>query len=519
MAGEFAWLWGPAFDKEMHNHQVKHQTWRLEKLPRGRKMAKSRWVCDYQFHGSEFIKAKARFVVCGYSQKEGEDYFETFSATPRWDSVRLAIALGAQFNLGYDMADVSAAFLYAPMKEEVYVQQPPGFEVKGSGDYTLACLLLLSLYGAKQSCCNWGGVRNDELFGLGFRQMKHDPCMFIKGEGPEDPEFLIHLVHVDDSLTFGRDAARAAFLKKWCEIFKCEVATDKFFLGCEINQGKGFYKIDQTQYIKRLLVTHGMEECNMVATPMEAGATFLKATEETVLQENIRPIVGALRYAVITRFDILTAVGIVSRHANAPTVEIVAAIKRIMRYLKGTTKFGLIYQKGKNGVSLHGYVDANFAGDINDRKSTTGLCFYLNEYSNPITAMSTIQSCIATSTCHAEYMAAYKAVIFAVWCRGLLEEMGVAKDKDATRIYEDNSAAIALAENPVNHKTTLHFAVKYFYVREQSKAGFIRLVKIGTNDQVADGLSKPMSKIKFDETVHCFAANKQEEVTVRHLLE
>ena len=133
--------------------------------------------------------------------------------------------------------------------------------------------------------------------------------------------------------------------------------------------------------------------------------------------------------------------------------------------------------------------------------------------------MSTIQSCIATSTCHAEYMAAYKAVIFAVWCRGLLEEMGVAEDKDATRIYEDNSAAIALAENPVNHKTTLHFAVKYFYVREQSKAGFIRLVKIGTNDQVADGLSKPMSKIKFDETVHCFAASKQEEVTVRHLLE
>ena len=99
--------------------------------------------------------------------------------------------------------------------------------------------------------------------------------------------------------------------------------------------------------------------------------------------------------------------------------------------------------------------------------------------------------------------------------------MGVAKNKDAMHpdLREQLGGDHALAENPVNHKTTLHFAVKYHYVREQSKAGYVRLVKIGTNDQVADGLSKPMSKTKFDETIHCFAANKQEEVIVRHLLE
>ena len=118
MDGEFAWIWKPAFTKKMNNHQVVHNTWKLVKLLKWRKMAKSRWVLDYQFHGDVFIKAKARFVVCGYSHQEGVDYFETFSSTPRWDSVRLALAISAMYGMGHDVDDVSAAFLNAEIRRK-----------------------------------------------------------------------------------------------------------------------------------------------------------------------------------------------------------------------------------------------------------------------------------------------------------------------------------------------------------------------------------------------------------------
>ena len=519
MDGEFAWIWGPAFAKEMNNHQVVHNTWKLVKLPKGRKMAKSRWVLDYQFHGDVFIKAKARFVVCGYSQQEGVDYFETFSSTPRWDSVRLTLAISAMYGMGHDV-DVSAAFLNAEMKEEVYVQQPPGFEVEYSNNDVWACLLLLSLYGTKQACANWSNLRNVKLMDvLGLTQSLHDSCVFYReGLNPLDADFLIHIVHVDDSITVGRDEARKKFLDEFATVFKCERATDNFFLGCEITKGKDYVKVDQTQYFKKLLETHNMKDCNPTRVPMDAGLALLKATNETEIMDNMRPAVGVLRYGCITRFDILTAVGIVSRHANRPTKEMAVAVKKIMRYIAGTLEYGLYYKRGDGVPNLHCYVDANFGGDVNDRKSTTGLAVYLNNCSHPVMASSGIQTTIATSTCHAEYMAAYKAVIYIIWCRGIMKEWGIV-DVNATSVFEDNTSAIALAENPVNHKTTLHFAVKYYYVREQYKAGNIRLVQIGTEDQVADTLSKPLGRAMFEQSVTALAAADVKDVAVREIVD
>ena len=133
-------------------------------------------------------------------------------------------------------------------------------------------------------------------------------------------------------------------------------------------------------------------------------------------------------------------------------------------------------------------------------------------------ASSGIQTTIATSTCHAEYMAAYKAVIYIIWCRGIMKEWGIV-DVNATSVFEDNTSAIALAENPVNHKTTLHFAVKYYYVREQYKAGNIRLVQIGTENQVADTLSKPLGRAMFEQSVTALAAADVKDVAVREIVD
>ena len=257
-----------------------------------------------------------------------------------------------------------------------------------------------------------------------------------------------------------------------------------------------------------------MEDCNACAIPMPHGAVFTKGTEDTTVEDNLRPLIGALRYGCITRPDICTAVGIISRPSNAPTKEVVAASKQILRYIKGTLQYGLIYKRTKE-VDVHGYVDANLAGDINDRRSTTGYAFYLNGASNPVTFHSGIQSCVATSTCHAEYMAAYKAGIMAVHLRGILLELGITFT-NSMEIYEDNSAAIMLSENPVLHKTTMHFAVKYYWIREQVERGIFKLIKVETANQVADALSKPLAAPLYKKFVHCLACDSAKNVPVHH---
>lgn len=493
MEGEFGWLWRPAVVKEINNHTVVHHTWELTTLPPGRRVIKSKWCFDYKFHGGVFVKAKARFVACGYSQMPGIDFNETFAGTPRWDSVRLMLAIQAAWGLSREVADYVAAYLNANVKEDLYVEQPLGFVVTGRNGVRLYLHMLRSLYGLVQSGNNWSNRRNVIFKSVGLTQSIHDECVFFRrGIKPGEKGFVALCVHVDDSLMIGKGEDIRGLREELNKLIKLEVATDNYYLGAAITDIAGGIKMDHTKYIMRMLVTHDMQDCKGVMSPMDK-TKLTKATADTLIDENIRPLVGSLRFVVLSRPDIAFAVGCVSRYVNSPTKEVVAACKRILRYLKGTIDKGLVYKgNGGRGWELHGYVDADLAGDINDRRSTTGYVFCMNKFSSPIAFYSGVQHCVATSTAHSEMLAVAKAVVMVIHLRELLDELSLG-EIDATALYEDNSAVVAMSQNAINGSATMHFAIKSAFVREQIKAGVCCLVKIGALEQAADVLTKALT--------------------------
>ncbi|XP_074327032.1 secreted RxLR effector protein 161-like [Apium graveolens] len=193
----------------------------------------------------------------------------------------------------------------------------------------------------------------------------------------------------------------------------------------------------------------------------DEGGRSVDATE-------FKSLVGGLRYLVHTRSDIAYVVEIVSRFMERPTTMHMNAVKRILRYIKGTLQFGLTYtQKSGNNI-LTGFSDSDLAGHLEDRRSTNGFVFYLNK--NLITWVSQKQRCIALSSCEAEFMAATTAACQGIWLRNLLNQV-TEEDIGPMVIFIDNKSAIDLAKNPVFHGRSKHIDIRYHFIRECVERG------------------------------------------------
>jgi hypothetical protein len=202
--------------------------------------------------------------------------------------------------------------------------------------------------------------------------------------------------------------------------------------------------------------------------------------------------IGSLMYAMLgTRPDIAYAVGAVSQYCSNPGRGHWTAVKRILRYLKGTMNFSLEY-KGTN-EQLIGYSDADWAGNIDDRRSTTGYVFLVAD--GAVSWNSRKQPTVALSTTEAEYMALAHATKEGVWIRRFLSEIGLGSPcQKPTPIYSDNQGSIALVKNPVNHARTKHIDIKHHFVREKTEGGQVQVIFCGTEEMVADVLTKGLSK-------------------------
>lgn len=177
-----------------------------------------------------------------------------------------------------------------------------------------------------------------------------------------------------------------------------------------------------------------------------------------------------------------------------PTTEHMSAVKQILRYVKGTINLGCTYRKGKEGLVLHGYSDSDMAGDVDDRKSTTGMVFYLGP--NPISWNSQKQKVVALSSCEAEYIAASTAACQAVWLRRLLADLAK-REVQKVSLKIDNQAAISLCKNPVHHERSKHIDTRFHHIRECIEEGMIEVQHVNTNDQLADILTKSLGRQKF----------------------
>jgi hypothetical protein len=272
--------------------------------------------------------------------------------------------------------DVKSTFLNGELEEEVYIEQPEGFLLSEREDYV--CRLKKALYGLKQAPRAWYSRLDRYLQEQGFRKGNADSNLYVK---VDRNNILIIEVYVDD-IIFGSDDDRMS--KKFSQDMQNEFEMSllgelTFFLGLQISQQDEGIFISQTKYIKEMLKKFGMEDCKPVSTPMVTGCKLRKDDESKEADQRLyRSMIANLLYVTTSRPDVMQAVGQVARFQATPKETHVLAVKRIFRYLKGTTEFGLWYPKG-NELTMVTYADADWEGSIDDRRSTSGATFYLGD--------------------------------------------------------------------------------------------------------------------------------------------
>jgi transposase InsO family protein len=492
--------WVDAMQDEMKSLHDNH-TFDLVKLPKGKRALTNMWIyrVKQEEHTSQ-LRYKARLVVKGFRQRKGIDFDEIFSPVVKMSSIRVVLSLAASLDLEIEQMDVKTAFLHGDLEEEIYMEQPEGFRVKGKEDYV--CRLKKSLYGLKQAPRQWYKKFESVMEEQGYRKTTSDHCVFVQ-KFP-DGDFIILLLYVDDMLIVGMNSSRIDRLKKQLSqsFAMKDLGPAKQILGVRIQRSRKDKKlfISQEQYIEKVLERFNMNNAKVVSSPL---ATHFKLStkqspstdEEKEDMERIpyASVVGSLMYAMVcTRPDIAHAVGVVSRFLSNPGREHWNAVKWIMRYLRGTSKLCLSFGSGK--PMLVGYTDSDMAGDVDTRKSTSG---YLITFSGgAVSWQSRLQKCIALSTTEAELIAATEACKELLWMKKFLQELGFKQQQYV--LFCDNQSTIHLAKNSSFHSRSKHIDVRYHWIRDTLNDKLLTLEKIHTDDNGSDMLTKALTREKLE---------------------
>ena len=490
-------LWQKAMKTE-YDSLINNGVFRLVELPEGHNVVDNKWVFKIKRNSDGSVQRyKARLVARGFSQQPGVDFSETFSPVTRYTSVRMLLAIANQLDLEVHQMDVQTAFLNGKLQEEIYMKQPVCFEQKGKE--SLVCKLEKGLYGLKQAARCWYQLLNDYVHKVGYQQCSSDPCIYLKRVGKS----VIYLaIYVDDLLILSNDIQlleqeKAAFSKKFV---MHDLGEARFILGMKITRDRQSRKLWLTQenYLSNMVEKFGMKDCKSVATPQETGQRLEKNDGIPVKVKEYQALIGSLTYAAIgTRPDIAAALSVVSQFASNPNETHWKGVKRILRYLKGTSDYGIcFYGRQDAEIEVLCYVDADWAGDVVTRKSQSGNVFQL--CGGLISWSSKKQAVVALSTTEAEYVAAAFAAQELIWLRRLLHELGF-EQQMATVLFEDNMGAIEVSRNPRFHGRMKHIDIRHHFLRDAVEAGTLQLKYCQTDFQLADIMTKGLSKDKFEK--------------------
>ncbi|CAL2256677.1 unnamed protein product [Prunus armeniaca] len=486
----------------MENNQV----WDLVELPEGVKPIGCKWVFKTKKDSMGNIERfKARLVAKGFTQKEGIDYSETFSPVSTKDAFRIIMALTAQYDLFLHQMDVKTAFLNGRLDEEIYMVQPEGF-IK-EGEEHLVCKLKKSIYGLKQASRQWY-LRFDEVVSSqGFTENPVDECIYLKFSGSN---FIFLVLYVDDILLATNNLSMLAakfFLSSHFEMK--DMGEASYVLGVEIHRdrSRGMLGLSQKGYIERVLKRFNMLSCASGEVPITKGDKLSRAQspqneleKEEMKNRPYASLVGSLMYAqVCTRPDIAFAISVLGRfQANPGNAHWIAA-KKVMRYLQRTKSFMLVYQR-QESLELVGYCDSDFAGCLDDLKSTSAFVFLLA--GGAVSWKSSKQSTVAASTMQAEFVACYEATIQASWLKNFITGLRVVDSiARPVQIFCDNSATVFYSRNNKRSAGTKHLEIKFLLVREKIKQGQTRIDHISTHDMIADPLNKAIPNSIFKRHV------------------
>ncbi|PKU77708.1 Retrovirus-related Pol polyprotein from transposon TNT 1-94 [Dendrobium catenatum] len=497
--------WRTAMSQEFQALQSQG-TWELVPPDPTQHVLGSKWTFRIKYNSNGSIaRHKARLVAKGFNQEHGIDYTETFSPVAKMPTIRVLILIAIHHNWNIHQLDVSNAFLHGNLSDTVYMQQPPGFQDSLHPNYV--CRLKKALYGLKQSPREWYSTLSNHLVTYGFQISNSDHSLLTYKTGNIR---LYILVYVDDILLTGNSKTELnKLLTNLHDHFQMRnLGTLSQFLGIQASQTESGVILHQASYAKKIVEKAGMTQSKPVLTPIPTKTNVSPTSTKPYDNPHLyRQIIGSLQYLTLTRPDIQFAVQQLCQHMQTPLQSHHEALKRLLRYIHGTTQTSI--PLSRSSLSLTGYVDADWASNPQDRSSISGFCNFLGQ--SPISWQAKNQSTIARSSTEAEYRALATEAAEILWLRRLLEDLHIPQTNPTT-VYCDNTSAIALANNPVFHARTKHIEVDCHFIRDCIKKNHISVHHICTEDQLADLFTKPLPTTRFKFLSSKLTTNTQPKV-------
>ncbi|CAH9071119.1 unnamed protein product [Cuscuta europaea] len=473
---------------------INNKTWELVPRPPNANVIRCMWLFKHKYRSDGSLERhKARLVVNGRSQRPGIDCDDTFSPVVKPATIRTVLSIALSHNWPLHQLDVNNAFLHGFLDETVYMHQPPGF--KDSSRPSHVCLLKKSLYGLKQAPRAWYHRFASHAAKLGFHHSKVDHSLFIYHNNG-DTAYL--LLYVDDIVLTASTPTllRNLISQLGAEFSLKDLGPLSFFLGIAVTRQSGRLVLSQQKYASKILHRAGMASCNSTSTPVDTRAKLSADDGPPVPDPTLyRSLAGALQYLTFTRPDISYAVQQVCLHMHDPRTSHFDALKRILRYVKGTMSYNL-HLRPTATTSLVAYSDADWGGCPDTRRSTSGYCVFMGD--NLISWSSKRQTTISRSSAEAEYRGVANVVAELCWLRNLLTELRHPISK-ASLVYCDNVSAIYMSQNPVQHQRTKHIEMDIHFVRERVALGHVRILHVPSRFQYADVFTKGLPRILFEE--------------------
>ena len=482
-------FWKEAVNSEIESIMSNH-TWELVDLPKGSKAINCKWIFKKKRKTDGSVERyKARLVVKGFTQKFGVDFFYTYSPVTKIATIRTLLALASSFKLIIHQMDVKTAFLNGDLEEEIYMVQPPGFVVPGQEHKV--CKLKKSLYGLKQAPKQWYEKFHKTILSFGFVVNRADACVYSKMFGND---CVIICLYVDDMLIFGThmraiDETKALLSSKF---EMKDLGEADVILGVKVTKTGNGFTLSQPHYVEKVLKKFNSFDVVPIKTPYDASIHLKKHDGNSVSQAEYAKIIGSLMFLMnYTRLDIAYVVSRLSRYTHNPSRNHWDALRRVLKYLKGTIDWGL-YFVGYPTV-LEGYCDANWVSDNDEVNSTSGYVFTL--CGAAISWKSAKQTCIARSTMESEFIALDLAGQEAEWLRNLLADIPLwGQLAPPVSLHCDSQAAISVAKNSAYNGKKRHIQIRHESVRSLITSGVLTMEYVRSERNLADPLTKGLNR-------------------------
>ncbi|CAI5973922.1 unnamed protein product [Closterium sp. NIES-64] len=459
--GPYSSQWQAAMDAEMASWKSTG-TYVDAVPPPGANIVSGMWIFRVKRPPGSPPVFKARYVARGFSQRQGVDYFQTFSPTPKMTTLRVLLHIAAQRDYELHSLDFSTAFLQGSLHEEIWLRRPPGFT--GTFPPGTQWSLRRPVYGLRQAPREWHDTLRTTLAALGFAPSTADPSLFLRTDTSLPPFYI--LVYVDDLVFATADTAGLAYVKS--ELLKRHTCTDlgelRSYLGLQITRDRARRTITLTQshMVQQVLQRFGFTYSSPQATPLPTRHS-LSALPSDESVESSGP------YAELTR-------------AHGCSEE---GIALPVQYVGHGASAG-----GRSPVVLTGHADASWADDQATQRSSQGYTFSLG--SGSVSWRSTRSSSVLGSSCEAEIYAGAMAAQELRWLTYLLTDLGE-PPRSPPVLYVDNKAMLALCrEQRLEHRTK-HIALRYFLARELQQRGQLRLAYVASEANTADVFTKALA--------------------------